>query len=316
LYGGIDEDVRNAFFNLKPSTLKDFFSNYKTRYGISAAAYAKKTYTAWKSGKTAPSGKTSERLLESLPSFLSFPVKCDLLRKLREHYRHPESHQVTVSIHSWQEPIKPLVERIIHRAYTAELPEEVASRLAWLSSGSMQAATALLAEVEAQAAKNATALLDQEFRNIERLLTNLPASKAVQHSISLPYGTIRVTVNRSKRMDNMDNEEKRDLVPRDQGTSLERQTPGGLLDNALKNLDREQVKRLSETAAEHALNLKVEKVRADARFENASRDMDQFVENASASTGHKHPTTRCRLNLKARRGAQMSRSQRTPRRLR
>ena len=48
----------------------------------------------------------------------------------------------------------------------------------------MQAASALLAEVEAQAAKNAASFLDQEFRNIERLLAGLPARKVIQHAIN------------------------------------------------------------------------------------------------------------------------------------
>ena len=279
LFGGIDEDIRTAFFNLSPSTLEDFFTHYQTRYGASAASYARKTYTFWKSGETNPSGQTSERLLEALPSFLSLSVKCDLLRKLREHYKRPESHAVTVSIHSWRESIKPLVERLIHRAYTAELPETVSSRLQWLSSGNMLAANAMLAEVEAQAAMSATAYLEKEFSNIERLMTHLPANKVVQHSIVLPYGTIAINVNRNKTMNN--DEHKRDLAPREQGTGLERQTPGGLLQDALKHLDRDQIKKLSETAAEHGLSLEAERVRGERRFENASRDMDQFVEQAS-----------------------------------
>jgi hypothetical protein len=278
-YGGIDEDVRTAFFNLTPATLEDFFSHYKRKFGPSAAAYAKKTYDSWKSGKTAPSAQTSERLLETLPTFLPLSVKCDLLRKLREHYRSPESHNLTVSAYAWREPIKPLVERLIHRAYTAELPESVESRLDWLSSGSMQATKALLKEAEAIAAKNTVAYLEREFQNIERLLS-VPSNKLVTHTISLPYGTIRVTINRSAKMANPNDDPRRDLVPQDNNTSLERQTPGSLLQNALKNLDPEQVRKISETAAEQAVNLEVEKVRAERRYQNASRDMDEFVEQA------------------------------------
>lgn len=80
----------------------------------------------------------------------------------------------------------------------------------------------------------------------------------------------------------MENEDQsHSLVPQDQNTSLEKQTPGSLLDNALSHLDQEQVKKLSATAAEKALNIKEEKIRADHRFVNASRDMNEFIENAS-----------------------------------
>lgn len=276
-YGGIDADVRAAFFSLKPSALEDFFSHYKQKFGASAASYAKRTYDSWRLGNTEPSAQTSERLLETLPIFLPMPVKVDLLRKLREHYRHPETHNLSVSVLHWREPIKPLVERLIHRAYSAELPESVESRLKWLSSGSMQATKALLAEAEAIAAKNTVSYLEHEFQNIERLLS-VPSNKLVTHTITLPYGTIRVTINRSSKMATDD--QRRDLVPQD-NNSLERQTPGGLLQNALKNLDKEQVRRVSETAADQALQLEVDKVRAERRYQNASRDMDEFVEQAS-----------------------------------
>ena len=198
---------------MEPLTLEDFFSHYKQKFGGSAASYAKKTYDSWKDGKTAPSAQTSERLLETLPTFLPLPVKCDLLRKLREHYRSPESHNLTVSVYAWRESIKPLVERLIHRAYTAEVPEGVASRLNWLSSGSMQATKALLAEAEAIAAKNTVAYLEREFQNIERLLS-VPSNKLVTDTISLPYGTIKIIINRSAKMPNPNDDPRRDLVPR------------------------------------------------------------------------------------------------------
>lgn len=217
-------------------------------------------------------------MLEVLPDHLTLQTKCVLLRKLREHYRNPESHALIVSIHSWRQPIIPLVEHIIHRAYTAGLPENVASRLQWLSSGSMQAANALLAEAEVQAAAHSASFLSLEFENIERLIANLPARKSVQHAILLPYGTIKVTIDRSKKMHE---DQRRTSAPREEGKSLERQTPSGLLQNALLNLDKEQVKKLSETAAEHALNLELDKVRAERRFENASRDMDSFIDQSS-----------------------------------
>lgn len=83
-YGGIDEDVQAAFFCLDSSTLVEFFKAYKSQYGPSAAAYARKTYSTWKSRDIEPSAETSERLLETLPPFLSFQTKCALLQKLRD----------------------------------------------------------------------------------------------------------------------------------------------------------------------------------------------------------------------------------------
>jgi hypothetical protein len=279
-YGGIDEDVRAAFFALDRPALDTFFQTYRSQYGSSAAAYARKTYSNWKAGATEPSGQTSERLLEILPSFLTLQTKCALLQKLREHYRNPESHQLTISVYNWRRAVLPIVQHLIHKSYTARLPESVQSRLTWLSSGSMQMAKALLAEAEAQVARNSVGLLDAEFQNIDRMLNNLPRRRVIQHSITLPYGTIKITFDRSKKMEN--DEQRPDFPAQDQSTGLvKQQTPGGLLDAALTHLDREQVKRLSEVAAEKALNIKEEKVRAEMRFGNASRDMNEFIDNAS-----------------------------------
>ena len=279
-YGGIDGDVRAAFFALDAPALETFFQTYKSQYGSSAASYARKTYANWKEGEIEPSGQTSERLLEILPSFLSFHTKCALLQKLRDRYRNPESHQLTLSVYNWRRAVLPLVQHLIHKSYTAELPESVQSRLTWLSSGSMQAAKALLAEAEAQAARLSVGLLDAEFKNIDRLLNSLPGKRIIQHSITLPYGTIKITFDRSKKMEN--DEQRPDYAPQDQNTSLVKpQPPGSLLDTALTHLDKEQVKRLSEVAAEKAVNLREEKVRGEMRFQNASRDMNEFIDSAS-----------------------------------
>ena len=110
-YGGIDKDVKAAFFALAPSTLNNFFQSYKSKYGSNAAIYARKTYATWKSGQIEPSGQTSERLLELLPSFLSLATKCDLLQKLRKYYCRPETHQLTLSIFNWRGVILPLSSR-------------------------------------------------------------------------------------------------------------------------------------------------------------------------------------------------------------
>ena len=131
----------------------------------------------------------------------------------------------------------------------------------WLSSGSMQAAKALLAEAEAQAARNSVAFLDSEFQNIDRMLISLPGQRLIQHSINLPYGTIKITFNRSMTMPN-DNQNP-GSVPQDPNTSLAKQAPGNLLNTALSNLKPEQVNRLSQIAAEKALNIQEEKVRAE-----------------------------------------------------
>src|SRR5438046_592818 len=81
LYGGVDEDVRQVFFNLAPATLKAIFADYREQNGTAACAYAKKAYQKWKGGQVQMSGQVSERLLAIVSRWLDFAVKYDLLEK-------------------------------------------------------------------------------------------------------------------------------------------------------------------------------------------------------------------------------------------
>src|SRR5207245_9234586 len=100
--------------------------------------------------------------------------------------------------------------------------------------GDMQIARAILAEAEAQASKAAVAFLEQEFSNIDRLIASVGGNHAVVHEITLPYGCIRVTIDRSARMS--EEKEERDLVRRDEQTQLQKpQSVERLLQDALQH---------------------------------------------------------------------------------
>lgn len=70
---------------------------------------------------------------------------------------------------------------------------------------------------------------------------------------------------------------KKDLVPREQ--NLEIANSNDLLRDAVRQLDADQRKRISEKATEAALNLQVQGATAEQNFQNASRDMEAFVQN-------------------------------------
>jgi hypothetical protein len=280
-FGGIDQDVKTAFLGLKPRTLVDFFRSYQSEYGYSAASYARETYRSWQKKAVEPSAQTLERLLRLLPSFLPFETKYDLLRKLREAHKSIETYKVDVSIWTWKQQLEPIVRHVIQKAYKSQLPVEVEDRLRWLSSGQMQAAKQLLAEAEAQAGRIAVSHLAEEVEKIERVLVALPAKqKSATHTIVLPYGTINLTINRRPRMDNEKPTPERDTAQPSASTSLEKVIPGSILQTALKNLDREQIKRISDKAIDEHLALEVEAKKANQRFENSSRDLDEFVHGA------------------------------------
>lgn len=275
--GGIDGDILNIFLNLDRQALYQVFRTYSQDYGSSAASYARKTYSKWQSGSVKPSGQTLERLVLTLPPLLSFDVKCELLRKLRERNRQRENHTLTVDTSNWAQSLAPLVSRIVSKAYSAELPEIVERRLEWLSSGDMQAAKAILKEAEAQEGRNAIALLEQEFQNIERILPSLPRGGKVNHVIQLPYGRINLTIKRHKYME----EENTSIVPKSKNNSLFRPTAEDIFETAFENLDREQARNVSEKAAEEAMRIVADKKRSEQKFDNAKKDINRFIENAN-----------------------------------
>lgn len=277
MYGGIDNDILQIFLNLKAKTLQRVFKKYSQDYGASASSYARKTYAKWQSGNVKPSGKTLERLISTLPPFLDFDAKCELLRKLRERHRRRENHELTVNTTNWEQSLAPLVSRIVKKAYIAELPEIIEQRLNWLSSGDMQAANIILKEVEAQEGRNAIAHLKQEFQNIEQVLYSLPRGGRVNHVIQLPYGRINLTIKRNRHME----EEKNTGIVPNKNNSLFRPTAEDIFETAFENLDREQAQNISKKAAEEVIKIAADKKRSEQKLDNAKKDINRFIENAN-----------------------------------
>jgi len=273
--GGIDDDVRKAFLALKPNELLNFFFHYEKRYGLGARTYAEKAFAKWKTGSTQMSAQTTERLLQVLPPFLGTQVKYDLLRKLREKYRLQESYHLEVTTLDYKAIVKPVVENLVTKAYTSNLPGSIESRLRWLADEDVNAAKSLMAGAEAAAMRITLSLLDQEFAKMEALLALNPKGK-LTHRIELQYGVLTLLVRRGTAVE--DSKKSSELTVRG-GTGTNAITSSDqLLRDAIRNLTPEQISQISMKATEEAVNLQTEAVRADQRFHNASRDIDSFIE--------------------------------------
>ena len=70
-------------------------------------------------------------------------------------------------------------------------------------------------------------------------------------------------------------------LARRQDHSLFRPSVSDIMDNALVNLDEKQVRDVSEQATREALRLEVERRQAENRFENSSKDISNFIDNAN-----------------------------------
>jgi hypothetical protein len=114
----LDEDSREELFRL-----------YRDEFGDNAARYARKTYQKWKAGTVRPTKQTFRRFLINLPRVMSFDLKCEVVRELREAYCERGEYTVTVSTDDWKATLTPLVQDMIHKGVTAELPAALNRRL-------------------------------------------------------------------------------------------------------------------------------------------------------------------------------------------
>ncbi len=278
MVGGFDQDVLEKFYTLTSDQLARLLNIYEDAYGDGAAEYARKVYNEWKEGIVRPSAQTINRLLDSLPEVLDFDGKCELLRNLRERHRRPEHHSIKVRADDWKSELIPLVKRIVEKAYTANLPEIVERRLTWLSSGDMQAARALLSHSQAMEGAVAVRLLEHEMQDLEAVLAHVKGATRITHTINLPYGNIDLTISGRRTMAKDDDNET-DLV-RQNNTGLFKPTADDIFDDVFTDLDENQARQVNAKAAQEAMRLVAEKRRGEIKYENASKDLANFVMNA------------------------------------
>jgi len=187
-------ELVKVLLNLEDQPLEDLFKLYRQQFGDSAARYARNTYRKWKSGEVRPNKQTFRRFLLNLPKVMTFDLKCEVLRELREVYCATENYKLVVHTDDWKEKLAPLVESMIARTKDAELPEALKQRLTWLAEDDTQVANALLQRSQTKVSLDALTLLEKEFSNIERLLDNTDGRGKVTHVLRLPLGTITMQI--------------------------------------------------------------------------------------------------------------------------
>jgi hypothetical protein len=169
---------------------------YKKEFGKGPARYARRTYQKWKSGKVQPNAQTYDRFLVHLPKVMTYDLKCEVLRHFMEEFASKDNYELTVYTDEWEEKLTPLVEQIINKAFTAQLPAEVERRLRWLGEGDMQAAQKILRASQAEEGRIIVSSLSEEFHHIEKLLSDENLKPRVSHLLEFPYGTIELNIKR------------------------------------------------------------------------------------------------------------------------
>ena len=187
-------DLVKVLLSLEQKTLDDLLQLYAREFGPGAARYARRTYNKWRSGEVRPSRQTFNRFLLRLPDVMSFDLKCEVLRKLKQEYCAKAHYQLAVDTQNWRGALLPLLEELVNKSYAAQLPKHVEERLRWLAADDMQIARAVLAASQAQESRNAMLMLESEFDSIESLLSETRGRGEVTHIIKLPLGTVTLKI--------------------------------------------------------------------------------------------------------------------------
>jgi Putative peptidoglycan binding domain len=134
--GGSDEDVKQYFFNLKPAQLEPVLVEYGVKFGSAAREYAESTISKWRSRRVQMSGEVASRLFALLPPRMPLESKYKLIEDLWKHVGPSSRKTIIVQADT---PISLIIERAaenIREVITNyRIPNELAKRFEWLSSG-------------------------------------------------------------------------------------------------------------------------------------------------------------------------------------
>jgi hypothetical protein len=160
------------------------------------------------------------------------------------------------------------------------LPAALEQRLGWLSHADTEAAKSLMAGAEASGMAAMLSRLDEEFENMERLLSVAPKG-TLRHRIELPYGIITLAVKKGQPMEDV--KKSCELANSRTIDSTAITTSDQLIKHAIRNLTPEQMAEISKKATDVAISLQEDAARADQRFDNAAKDIDHLVETVKES---------------------------------
>ena len=199
--GPIVDDIREAFFSLRPDDLQTLLQEYKQHYGASAYGYARKTYSDWKRGRVKLSGQTAERLLKLVPPFLSTDQRFAMVEKLCEHHAEQKSKHVKINLADPSDGVQELREIASELAQVPtmkHLPSHVMHTVEWLHDNDVVAARALLSEIDARKNSNSLKYVDEEIQRVTRMAQQSDRMR-VSQQIDLAGGTIYISFTRPRK---------------------------------------------------------------------------------------------------------------------
>lgn len=140
--GGMDQDVKAYFFSLPPADLELLFVEYGKLHNNgrsddqSPEAYARATFSKWRSGSVKMSGKVAERLFNLLPPRMPVAKKYELAEGLWHHVGPQSQRTMRIGIDATVDEVVEQVRNHIQEVVTSyRIPDTLERRFAWLAGG-------------------------------------------------------------------------------------------------------------------------------------------------------------------------------------
>lgn len=202
LLGDAVWSIRKAFLELDDEALDELFEDYGALYGVSAEKYARKTFPAWKSGRTKLSGQTMERLVELVPPYLSPELRYELLQDVLKKHEQGKPHRVIrVNTKSPQEGLTEIdfvLETMKQDDALAFVPDVVMQAATWLYDDDITAARAMIAEAKRRENELIKATAKREIELLKRTISS-GQLKSASYTVEMPAGTLSIVVYQPSR---------------------------------------------------------------------------------------------------------------------
>ena len=134
--GGTDEDVKRYFFSLPQKELNPILIEYGHINGEKAEAYARTTFSKWRSGQTRMSGLVARRLFNLLPPRMPLQIKFELAENIWKHFGPSSTTSIRIGPNTPITRVVTLVLLKLDQVVTEySIPENVKNRFDWIAAG-------------------------------------------------------------------------------------------------------------------------------------------------------------------------------------
>jgi hypothetical protein len=205
LIGSAVGEIKKEFFLIGPEARDSLFTKYGLEYGARAEAYARNTFGKWKTGNTALSGQTMERLIQLVPPYLSSEKRYALLQIIVDVSSKPLGYTPdrvvridTESPHVGISEVRQALSEMKVTAPLAHVSNNVMEAANWLYDDDITVARAMLVQI---AALHYDSIRKSAYRDLELIFDSITAGqiKTATYRVPAPSCTIVVQIFTPKK---------------------------------------------------------------------------------------------------------------------